>query len=90
LYAALLWSFTHDLLLTGLAALGFTVATLETYKTFFFPSVPRGKFAGKAILFPHMIQRRKWFVPLYAGIWMIVIGAFIGAAWSVLPQFAAR
>ena len=33
------------------AAEGFTVATLETYKTFFFPTKPRGKFANKPILF---------------------------------------
>ncbi|HEX6560079.1 MAG TPA: hypothetical protein VF021_11470 [Longimicrobiales bacterium] len=90
LYAALLWSFTHNLVLTGLAALGFTVATLETYKTFFFPSVPRGKFAGKPILFPQMMQRRYWFVPLYTGIWLLVIVSLLGAVWGELPQFALR
>jgi hypothetical protein len=48
------------------ASLGFTIATLETYKTFFFPSKPRGKFAGKPILYPDMLERRKPFAVLYA------------------------
>jgi hypothetical protein len=65
-------SFTNSLPLMALASLGFTIATLETYKTFLFPSRPRGKFAGKPILFPAMLARRTWFVPLYAGIWMLV------------------
>ena len=34
------------------ASIGYERATAETYKTFFFPSKPRGKFAGKPVLFP--------------------------------------
>jgi hypothetical protein len=34
------------------------VATIETYKTFFFPHRPRGKFAGKPILFPGLLTWR--------------------------------
>jgi len=60
-------------------AIGFTVATTETYKTFFFPSKPRGKFAGKPILFPEWLEKRKRFVPLYALIWVLVIGGFVAA-----------
>ena len=50
-----------------MAGLGFTIFTLETYKTFFFPSKPRGKFAGKPILFPDMLRRRQPFVAALRG-----------------------
>jgi hypothetical protein len=68
-YAFILSRFTNSYFLIPLGALGFTIATLETYKTFFFPSKPRGKFAGKPILFPDMLRRRNRFVPVYAAIW---------------------
>ena len=58
------------------AGLGYTIFTLETYKTFFFPSKPRGKFAGKPILHPDMLRRRQHFVPLYAAIWILVLTGF--------------
>jgi hypothetical protein len=57
----------------AIAAEGFTVASIETYKTFFFPNKPRGKFAGKPILHPEYLEKRRAFVPLYAGIWALVI-----------------
>jgi len=60
-------------------AIGYTVATTETYKTFFFPSKPRGKFAGKPIRFPEWLERRKRFVPLYAAVWVLILLAFLGA-----------
>lgn len=72
---------THDLVLIALAAEGFTVATLETWKTFFFPSKPRGKFAGKPIRFPRMLRLRQYFVPLYVAIWITVLGGF-ALAWE--------
>jgi hypothetical protein len=78
-YAVLLSRLTDDLVLTTLAALGFTIATTETYKTFFFPSKPRGKFAGMPVHFPEMLRRRQPFIGLYAGIWLVVIGAWIAA-----------
>lgn len=62
-----------------LGAIGYTVATTETWKTFFFPSVPRGKFAGKPILFPEMLRRRLRFVPLYVAIWIVMIVGFVVA-----------
>jgi hypothetical protein len=76
-YALLLAQFTASFMLIGLGALGFTIATLETYKTFFFPSKPRGKFAGKPVLFPEWLQRRHYFVPLYAGIWAALIATAV-------------
>jgi hypothetical protein len=77
-YAAGLSSFSTDLVLITLAATGYTVATTETYKTFLFPDQPRGKFAGKPVRYPAMLDRRKRFVPLYVAIWAAVIMA---AAW---------
>jgi len=65
--------FTGSWTIIAIAAEGFTVASIETYKTFFFPNKPRGKFAGKPILHPEYLQFRKNFVPLYAGIWALVI-----------------
>jgi len=76
LYALLLSRFTDSYLLAALGGLGYTVATIETYKTFFFPSRPRGKFAGKPTLFPEHLETRKRFVPVYFGIWAVVIAAF--------------
>jgi hypothetical protein len=77
LYGLLLAFFTTSHLVIMMAALGFTIATLETYKTFFFPSKPRGKFAGKPIKFPEMLERRKAFAVVYAGIWALVIAGFV-------------
>jgi hypothetical protein len=78
-------SYLHDdLVLVTLAALGFCVATTETYKTFFFPSVPRGKFAGMPVHFPDMLHRRQPFIYLYAGIWLVVLGSLARALRGVL------
>jgi hypothetical protein len=71
--------FTSSWPIIAIAAEGFTVASIETYKTFFFPNKPRGKFAGKPILHPEYLERRRGFVPVYAGIWALVIGHFIWA-----------
>ena len=71
-YAALLACFTKSYLFICVGALGYTVATIETYKTFFFPSKPRGKFAGKPVLYPEMLTRRNRLVPLYIAIWAAV------------------
>ena len=79
LYGVLLAPFTTSYLLIMCASLGFTIATLETYKTFFFPSKPRGKFAGKPILYPEMLERRKPFAVLYACIWALMISGFVVA-----------
>ena len=68
--------FSTSILVVMMAALGYTIFTLETYKTFFFPSKPRGKFAGKPILYPDMLRRRQPFVILYAAIWILVLAGF--------------
>ncbi|MEO6056673.1 MAG: hypothetical protein ABIQ49_07530 [Gemmatimonadales bacterium] len=79
LFAAGLAGLTPILMLVTLAATGYTIATTETYKTFFFPSRPRGKFAGMPIRFPEMLRRRQRFVPLYVAIWAGVLAAIAGA-----------
>ena len=73
-YAWVILHFTDRWAVAVLAAIGYTVATTETYKTFFFPSKPRGKFAGKPVLFPALVTRRHWAVPVYVAIWLLVIG----------------
>lgn len=57
------------------AGIGYTISTLETYKTFFFPNKPPGKFAGKQIQYPEMLDKRRWLIPLYVTIWMAIITA---------------
>jgi hypothetical protein len=87
LYAVACAGLTRDSLLVAVAAIGFTIATCETWKTFFFPSVPRGKFAGKPVTAPAMLARRVRFVPLYVAIWLAVIGTAV-LAWR-LPREGA-
>lgn len=71
-FAVLLSRLTDSHLQAAVAAIGFERAAAETYKTFFFPSRPRGKFAGKPVLFPEMLARRRRFVPAYVLIWVAV------------------
>ncbi len=78
-YALVLMHLTAEAALITLAATGLTIATTETWKTFAFPSSPRGKFAGKPVRFPEMRRRRRRVVPLYAAIWLLVL-ASLGAA----------
>ena len=66
-WGLLLAHFNISILVVMMAGLGFTIFTLETYKTFFFPSKPRGKFAGKPILFPEMLRRRQPFIAALCG-----------------------
>ena len=79
-WAAICALFTREWVVLAIAAEGFTVAGIETYKTFFFPNKPRGKFAGKPITHPQYLTFRYKFVPLYAGIWVLV---FVHLAWGI-------
>jgi hypothetical protein len=88
-YALLLSAFTSRNLLVAAAAIGFERATAETWKTFFFPSKPRGKFTGKPITHPHMLATRQWLIPPYAAIWIavVIVGALAFASpGSMLAQ----
>jgi hypothetical protein len=64
---------TDNFAVIAMCSIGFTIACIETYKTFFFPSRPRGKFQGKPIEFPEMLERRKPFAWLYVAIWVFVL-----------------
>jgi hypothetical protein len=75
-WAVLLAFFTDDWTYIAIGGAGYSVATIETYKTFFFPSKPRGKFAGKPILYPEMLRRRQYFVPVYVTIWLLILGTY--------------
>lgn len=73
LWALLLAQLSSDLVLVTLAATGYTIATTETYKSFLFPSKPRGKFAGKPVHFPSLLRLRQRVVPLYIAICLTVL-----------------
>jgi hypothetical protein len=76
-YAILMSRLTTSMLVIAVAAIGFERATAETYKTFFFPSKPRGKFSGKPVLYPSMVRRRRYFVPAYVAISAAAIVALV-------------
>ena len=75
LFALLLSLLTDSYLQATVAAIGYERATAETYKTFFFPSKPRGKFTGKPVLYPEMLVRRRRFLPAYVAIWAAVLAS---------------
>lgn len=79
-WAAACASLTTSWAVLAICAEGLTVASIETYKTFFFPHRPRGKFAGKPVLHPEFLRLRRGFVPHYAAIWLVVLGH---AAWAI-------
>ena len=75
--ALLLATLTTSYLEIAVAAIGYERAAAETYKTFFFPSKPRGKFAGKPVLYPRMLSVRRYFVPVFVAIWVVVLTAAV-------------
>ncbi|MFQ5536257.1 MAG: hypothetical protein ACE5GJ_02280 [Gemmatimonadota bacterium] len=78
-YGLFMAALTPDYGLIFLGAIGYTVATIETYKTFFFPNEYRGKFTGKPRTHPEYVESRYHFVPLYVLIWLGMITAGIAA-----------
>ena len=70
---------TTDFVVITMCGIGFTIASIETYKTFFFPSRPRGKFQGMPIHFPDMLKTRQKFVPIFIICWLYVIVAGVMA-----------
>lgn len=71
-YGLLLAPYTQELLPAGAAALGFTIASIETYKTFI-DGRPPGKFAGKPVRYPVAFGTRWRLVPLFAAIWIAIV-----------------
>ena len=91
-FALLLTRLTDSYFLVAVAVIGYERATAETYKTFFFPSRPRGKFAGKPIRFPEMLRHRRLAVPVYVAIccWVLGLGAVALRATSVSANEVAN
>lgn len=75
-WAALISLLTDHWLYISVAGAGYSVATIETYKKFFFPSKPPGKFSGKRITHPQILRWRYRFVPLYVAIWIGVLVSY--------------
>jgi len=82
-WAAVVSQFCSSWTVIAIAAEGFTVASIETYKTFFFPTKPRGKFAGKPIQHPEYLEKRRAFAKVYAVIWALVIAHLV---WATLTR----
>ncbi|HMQ05996.1 MAG TPA: hypothetical protein PKC30_01790 [Saprospiraceae bacterium] len=76
-YAFIASLFSDHLVIISAVSIGLTVATIETYKSFFFLDRPRGKFQGMPVTHPLWLEKRKKFVPLYIGIWLIVVISLI-------------
>ena len=53
-------------------ALGFTIATIETHKMFDH-SHERGKFAGKPVRFPQIVDARRRYVPVFLALWAVML-----------------
>jgi len=79
IFALALFMASGSVVLAAIAAIGYERAASENYKTFFFPSRPRGKFAGKPIVHPQMLQQRSHFVPAYVGIRLALLWLVVGA-----------
>ena len=88
-FALLLGYLTDSYLQATVAAIGFERATVEMYKTFFFPSRPRGKFAGKPVLYPDMLVKRRQFVPVYVAIKTALLVVMALALLETAPRVAA-
>lgn len=88
-WAVIMSFFTTNWIYIAVAGAGYSVACIETYKTFFFPNKPRGKFAGKPILFPKILEQRWVVAVLYACIWAVIITllvlGFTGPREGLLP-----
>ena len=68
LFALLLFPLGSSVLLAAIAAVGYERAASENYKKFFRPADPPGKFAGKPVTHPRMLETRRLFVPPYIAI----------------------
>lgn len=73
--ALVLSRYTDSYFQIAVAAIGYERAVAETYKTFCLPSHTCGKFAGKPVLYPDVLRRRRQFVPVFAAIWLVMAAA---------------
>ena len=78
-YGLALSLLTPSYVLVFMGSIGYTVATIETYKTFFFPNKKRGKFQGKTPTHPELLRTRWRFAPVFVAIWLGVVGTAVAA-----------
>lgn len=71
-WAVVVAVFTTDWMLIVIAAGGYSVASIETYKTLRTRAHPPGKFADQPIRYPFARDRLHWCAPAYAGLWLLV------------------
>ena len=81
-WALVVIQFTHAWPVIALAAEGFTVASIETYKKFGFPEKPPGKFAGKPVIAPEHFRFRRPFAHLFFAIWTLTLLQLLLAVWG--------
>jgi hypothetical protein len=78
-WAVVVVQLTDSWVVLALAAEGFTVASIETWKKFAFPDKPPGKFSGKPVTHPEHFAFRRPFRWVFFAIWALVIGHLIVA-----------
>jgi len=71
-YGLAMAAFTTSWVVIAFGALGLTVATIESRKTFATSDAP-GKFRGRPVPFPEAVLFRRRFVPVFAAIWLLVL-----------------
>lgn len=82
-WACLVVPFTTSWTIVALAAEGFTVASIETYKKFGHPDKPPGKFDGKPIIAPQHFEFRRPFAWLFFAIWAAVL---VHLPWAMIER----
>ena len=90
LFALALSLLTDSQLLIAVAAIGYERAAVETYKTLRTRDAAPGKFRGKPERFPEMRIHRRHALPIFLGIWVLVLGSAFLEAGSRLSGKAAR
>ena len=73
--AIALSALTGSHLQIAVAAIGYERAAVETWKTLLTREKPPGKFLGKPELHPEMRVHRRRAVPMFLGIWAVVLAA---------------
>lgn len=72
-FALALSSLCESYLQIAVASIGYERASVETYKTLFTRGKAPGKFTGKPELYPEMRTHRGRAVPVFLGIWVVVL-----------------
>ncbi len=69
-FAFIISFFTDNYAFICACSLGYTIASIESYKTFLQGNKTPGKFAGKEIKYPDSFEKRKPYVFVFWGIWI--------------------